>query len=153
MKESVGLSATINIIMIFLVVAFIFLVAIISYAKAFKAASIVVKEIERFEGYNQSSFNFIDGGLATLGYATGNGNKCEATRKSNNMTGNLVRINDVANGLNEKYEYCIYYFNNDGDEKHYSYGVITYMTIDLYMFDMRLRLPVYVRTRRIYRFG
>ena len=52
----------------------------------------------------------------------------------------------------EHFSYCIYKFDNDGDEKHYSYGIVTYMTVDFTMFNLKLKLPIYARTTRIYRF-
>lgn len=47
--------------------------------------------------------------------------------------------------------YCIYKFNDDS--KHYSYGVLTYMYIDIPVISDVLKIPVYSRTDRIYKFN
>ena len=67
MKESIGLTVTINIFIVFLLVAFIFVAGILSYTKAFKAASIVIKQLERYEGYNSLAMDGIDKDLGTIG--------------------------------------------------------------------------------------
>ncbi len=148
MKESLGLTVTINIVIIFLLVAFVFVVGIISYSKAFKAASLVVKSLEKFEGYNGLAYDDINKNLNTLGYERGDSSKCAATKNSTIGEGQLARLTE-----GEYFNYCIYYFNNDGDDKHYSYGVVTYMTLDFSMFNLKAKFPVYAKTTRIYRFS
>ena len=152
MKESIGLTVTINIFIIFLVIAFVFVAGILSYTKAFKAASIVIKQLERYEGYNPLAMDGIDKDLGTIGYVRGNSDKCPLTKNASIGEGSLVRISDLDNGYTEHFEYCIYKFDNDGDTKHYSYGVVTYITVDFYMFNIKFKFPVYAKTRRIYRF-
>lgn len=152
MKQSIGLTVTINIIIVFIMVAFVFVAGILSYSKAFKAASVIVKQLERFEGYNVASIGAINTNLSSLSYQMGDSSKCKETRHATIGEGNLVLINDINNSYTEEFEYCIYKFENDVDNKHYSYGVVTYITIDFYMFNMKLRIPVYAKTNRIYRF-
>lgn len=147
MKESVGLTFTINIMIVFVVVAFVFVAGILSYTKAFKAASLIIKSVEKFEGYNDSSFERINKDLATLGYLRGDSSKCDQTKSATIGDGELVTLNDE-----EHFSYCIYKFQNDGDSKHYSYGVVTYMTIDFTIFNVKLKLPIYAKTMRLYRF-
>ena len=123
MKESMGLTVTINIVIIFVMVAFVFVVGIYSYAKAYKASSLI-----KYEGYNGLAYDQINKDLYTLGYTQGNSSKCSETKNASIGEGKLVTLNDQ-----EKFQYCIYLFDNDGDEKHYSYGVISYITLDFYM--------------------
>ncbi len=147
MKESVGLTFTINIMIVFVVVAFVFVTGILSYTKAFKAASLIVKSLERYEGYNELAFNQINRNLSALAYISGDSSKCPETKEATIGEGRLVTMNNE-----EHFSYCIYKFDNDGDEKHYSYGIVTYMTVDFTMFNLKLKLPIYARTTRIYRF-
>ncbi len=147
MKESIGLTFTINIMIVFILVAMVFVTGILSYTKAFKAASLIVKSLERFEGYNELAYDQININLSALSYMRGDSSKCPLTRNATIGEGKLVTVNDE-----EKFNYCVYFFDNDGDEKHYSYGVVTYITIDFNMFNIKLKLPIYGRTTRIYRF-
>lgn len=152
MKQSIGLTFTINIMVVFILVAFAFVAGILSYTKAFKAASLIIKSIEKYEGYNNLSYDMINKDLMTAGYIVGDSNKCAATKSATIGTGNLVKINNSDSSKNEKFQYCIYKFDHDGDAKHYSYGVVTYMTIDFSMFNMQFKFPIYAKTMRIYRF-
>ena len=147
MKESIGLTFTINIMIVFILVAMVFVTGILSYTKAFKAASLIVKSLERFEGYNELAYDQININLSALSYMRGDSSKCPLTRNATIGEGKLVTVNNE-----EKFNYCVYFFDNDGDEKHYSYGVVTYITIDFNMFNIKLKLPIYGRTTRIYRF-
>ncbi|MBR1376900.1 MAG: hypothetical protein IJ565_03705 [Bacilli bacterium] len=152
MKESIGLTVTINIIIIFVSVAFVFIIGIYSYSKAFKAASLIVKSLEKYEGYNDLAIEQINRDLGSVGYLRGDSSKCAPTRESYKLEGQLV------NSYDQMYQYCIYFFDNDDTESdnrvdnHYSYGVLTYMAFDFTMFGTRLRVPVYAKTTRIYRF-
>ena len=147
MRQSIGMTFTINIVIVFILVALVFLGGTLSYAKAFKAASLIVKSIEKYEGYNTLAYNEMNGKLRLLNYVSGDSTSCALTRNSTIGTGTLVTQN-----YSERFNYCIYFFDSDGDSKHYSYGVVTYMTIDFTMFNIKLRLPIYAKTNRIYRF-
>ena len=52
MKESIGYSVTINIVITFIVIIFAFLAAAVVYFKTNKASNIVVDTIQKYEGYN-----------------------------------------------------------------------------------------------------
>ncbi len=152
MKESIGLTVTINIIVVFLAVAFVFIIGIVAYNRAYKAASLIVKELEKYEGYNDLAIPQIEKDLGNVGYVDGDSSKCPTTREAYGVTGELVLTGE------EKYKYCIYWFDYDEsnadskENKHYSYGVVTYMTFDFNMFGLKLQLPVYKKTTRVYRF-
>lgn|SRR5574344_101904 len=148
MKESIGLTFTINIMIVFILVAFVFVAGIFSYAKAFKTNSMIIKSLEKYEGYNKLSKEQMNKDLSTLGYVRGDSSKCPAAKNSSTGTGQLARLND-----SEDFNYCIYYFENDGDSRHYSYGVVTYMTVDFSMFNIKIKLPLYGKTVRIYKFS
>ena len=63
MKESIGLTFTINIMIVFIVVSFVFVAGILSYTKAFKAGSLIIKSLEKYEGYNELAFDQINRNL------------------------------------------------------------------------------------------
>jgi len=148
MKEGIGLTVTINIIIIFLFVAFAFILGTMSYSKAFRASSMIINALEKYEGYNLLSKNEIDRNLTTLGYMAGDGSSCPSTKKSSFGVGELVTLDEAQNR-----EYCIYFFDNDGDERHYSYGIVTYITFEFNIFGMTMKFPIYNHIRRIYRFN
>lgn len=153
MKESIGLTVTINIIIIFLFVSFIFIIGIVTYSKAYKAASLIVKSLEKYEGYNDLAKAQIDRDLESVGYLRGSSSNCPDSKSVYN-----VNTEDLVTRGDEQFEYCLYWYDYDESDpdilqnKHYSYGVVTYMNFDAAVFGFKIKLPIYVRTTRIYRF-
>ena len=143
MRESIGYTATINIVIIFMVITLAVIAGIISYSKAFRANSKIVNAIEKYEGYNPLTVDEVNIQLAGLNYAVGNSDSCSSTKKG----GTLVKMGD------EEYKYCIYYHEKDGDDIHYSFGVVTYIELDFSFFGMKLQIPIYTRSRRVYYFN
>lgn len=142
MREAIGTTYLLNIIIIFIVTVFAAITGIISYNKAYKVSTRIGDAIERAEGYNTLSKEEIDRVLISLGYRRGNAN-CAATYKN----GTLVTLND------NNFEYCVYR-NDSGakDKKHYQYAVLTYMYFDLPIIS-EFKVPIYVKTDRIYCFS
>lgn len=148
MRESIGYTVTINIIIVFLVLTFAFILGTFAYSKAFRANSKIINSIEKNEGYNDLSKSSIEIDLKNLGYVNGDSSSCSETRISNNYKGYLVQNSNSS----EKFEYCIYRFQSTSDKDYYNYGVITYMTFDIVFFNKSLKIPVYGKTRYIYKF-
>ena len=151
MKESIGYTVTLNIIIIFILVTFAVIFGIVSYSKAYRANSKIVNAIEKYEGYNSLSLIEINNNLTSLGYSP-RGNtpiKCKATRNG----GTLVEDSSFKSTDEILFNYCVYKHTSDGDYKHMSYGVVTYLEVDFSFFGTKLRLPVYAKTRRIYIFS
>lgn len=136
MKESVSYTYLLNIIIIFILVAFMVIMATLSYTKAFRVNSKIVNAIETCEGHNSCSISEINRIVTNYGYQ----NRVNSCPEKDGKTGT------AQNG------YCIYEFENDGDGQHYSYGVLTYMYIDIPVIGDLLRIPVYSKTDRIYDF-
>ena len=135
-----------NIVIIFIILVFAFLAGTLSYTKAFRVNSKIVNELEKYEGYNDLSKREIDRILNVLAYAPIGNNRCPETKTVNGSVGQIVHLN------NEYFAYCIYYFPNDGDGRHYSYGVQTYVYLELPIIGRTLKLPIFTKTSRIYDF-
>lgn len=166
MHQSIGVTATINIVLVLLGVSFAFIFGTMSYSKAYRAGSIVVNALEKYEGYNALSKDEIEKRLWTLGYSVrkigSDGqsiNKCPETRTSSMGDGELVTIASQLGDTSEDeiFDYCIYYYPNDvkdaDDNRHYSYGVVTYIEFEFNILGLDLRLPIYNHVRRIYKFN
>ncbi|MCI8445121.1 MAG: hypothetical protein HFG15_01655 [Bacilli bacterium] len=140
MKQSIGSVFLYNIIIVFIILIFAFLSATISYSKAFRVNSKIMNYIERYEGYNTEAIREINRDLNTIGYRRGNSNKCASSKNGGTL---------VTNGDNQ-YKYCVYRF--EIDSRHYSYGVLTYMDMDIPIISQNLEIPVYSKTDKIYKF-
>ena len=59
--------------------------------------------------------------------------------------------NAMAN-LTSTYNYCIYEFESPSRKDYYSYGVMTYMYVDIPLLNDTFKIPVYSKTDTYYRF-
>lgn len=141
MRESLGSTFTLNLIIIFITILFAVLAGTLTYYKAFKVNTKIINAIEKFEGYNDGAKIEIDNSLTTIGYTFKGNHKCPSEKN-----GGTLQIED------EKFRYCVYYFD-EVDSSYYSYGVISYVTLDIPMVDTFLRIPVYTKSDRIYNFN
>ena len=144
MKESIGSTASLNIIFTFIAIVFAFLAGTLSYYKAFKVNNIIVNSIEKFEGFNSLSISEINSKLSSLGYQRFSGN-CDNNVTYGNLEYNLdFDTNRTVDGI------CIY-INSDTDTHNDQYLVVTYMSINLPIVGDFLKLPVRTVTSPIYR--
>ncbi len=141
MKEAVGGTYVINIIIIFIFLVFAFFMAVFSYNKAFKVNSRIMMSIEKHEGFNNLSLAEITWTMETIGYRKGAKGDCPSTYD----TGELVNMSG------SQHQYCIYRFTID--EHYYAYGILTYMHIEVPFVGELIELPIFSKTDKIYEFN
>ncbi len=139
MKQGLGSVFMFNIIIVFIILVFAFLAATLSYSKAFRMNSRITNAIEKYEGFNSLAKKEIEKNLNTIGYRKGGKKDCPS------KGGTLM-----TNG-SESHKYCVYQFKLD--KYHYSYGVLTYMDMNIPIINQSLEIPIYSKTNKIYRFG
>jgi hypothetical protein len=130
-----------------------FLAATLSYYKAYRVNNYILHSIEKFEGYNDYSKNEIANKLKSIGYERSN-IKCPPNRfekNSYNVEGKLQNSSDDG--------YCIYLYWDEnpksqktGKNVYYSYGVVTYLKMQIPLIGGLVKLPVYSRTYNMYHF-
>ena len=140
MKESLDSTFLYNIVIIFIVVVFGILAATLTYYKAFKVNTRIINSIEKYKGYNGLATSEINNTLTTIGYMNKGNHKCPTTKNGGTLEPE-----------SQDFRYCVYYF--DEDDSHYSYGVITYITLDIPIVNMFVQIPIYTRSNLIYRFN
>lgn len=133
MRQSLGMSQQLNIIIIFILVVFALLAASLSYYKAFRVNNVIVDSIEKYEGYNDFAKKKINNDLGGIGYQKLNSN-CGENNLSENGSGYCVYLNESV--------------KNKNNVKSYSYKVTTYMYIDLPLMNL-IRIPVNSSTMQI----
>ena len=141
MKESIGYTVTLNIVIVFIVVVFAFLSATIVYFKSNKISNVVMNSIEKYEGYNSLSIKDINAQMEALGY-----NESKITCKQEDNNGCLLQ--DSANaGIKG---YCVYGCNLN--DEYYYYRVRTNMSIDIPIINDLLNIPIYSQTNYMYNY-
>lgn len=139
MKESIGSTASLNIMLAFIAIVFAFLAAALSYYKSFKINNVITNSIEKYEGYNDLAISEIDQKLSSLGYQRYE-IVCSEEKKFN---GKLFKLVDGSGD-----GYCIYHYKGD---KYDEYGITTYMTVNLPIVSKFFKIPINTVTNEIYR--
>ena len=131
MNESVGYTVTINIIVTFIVIVFVFISNVIIYYKSNKVGNIITDSIERYSGFNSLAENDINQKLDNIGY-----NKKTITCRKRAGCTNL-------SSSTRKKGYCVYYCN-EGDSYHYE--IKTNMIVNIPIINDVLNLYTYSST-------
>jgi len=146
MKKAIGGVYVYNLVIIFLLIMFGFLMASYSYSKAFRVSKSVTNIIENYSGYagtSSATQTKIDQYLNSIGYnkPTVSVNSCPVK--------NSKKADWAVSGL------CIYKMNvmkdKDKNDLYVTYGVVSYMAIDLPLIEL-IKIPVYGETEKIYVF-
>lgn len=162
MKESIGYTVTLNIVIVFItiIVAFFWFAAI--YFKSNKASNIITSAIEKHEGYNDLSVDEIKKRLNALGYGS-HSIECapSVTDKGANKNKNTVEDTEgtciLTENLNGQgsFGYCVYKCleqDETGDYEYYYFKIRTNMMIGIPIINEILDFPIYSNTNRLYNF-
>lgn len=143
MKESIGYTVTLNIIIVFITIVFAFLFAVLIYYKSNKASNIITTAIEKYEGYNETAENEINDKLTSIGYKFHN-ISCpnSITDKEAEDERCTLDSNDVG--------YCVY---KCYDGEYIYYKIRTNTMINIPIIDNILNIPIYSNTNRLYNFS
>ena len=146
MKKAMAGSYLYTIIIVFMVIVFAFIMGTILYYKSFKTNKMILATIEKYEGYNSFSITEIDRNLKAIGYNVLADGSCPKKENTNALF-----------PYSTNYKYCVYYFDNDDDglagNVYYTYGVLTYVTLDFPFVNLYIKMPIYTKSNRIFRFG
>lgn len=146
MKQSIGYTQTLNIMIVFIMIVFMFIFAMVNFYKAYKINNNIVSSIEKYEGYNNLSENDISVRLERLGY-----DDSSIYCYENNGGCTLVKTDtgSVSNASGER-GYCVYYC--DDGNNYYHYRVATNMFINVPIVRTIIPLKVYSSTETLYDF-
>lgn len=155
MKESVGYTVTLNIVIVFITIIIAFLCAALIYFKSNKVSNLITSSIEKYEGFNSLSLTEINNNLRSLGY-----NKNSITCADNVVEKGA--IDDTCSLMTEiegsgpkitagEEGYCVYKCIEDSEEYYY-YKIRTNMMINIPIIHNVLDIPVYTSTNRLYDF-
>lgn len=164
MKTSVGSTVSMNIVFTFIVIIFAFVMAALSYYKAYKVNNVIADSIEKYEGYNSFAEEEINKNLFSLGYNQSTIN-CGKHKVNGYYEESVDALEPSGNG------YCVYYNvvtcikenNVDVMEKdqngndtgyckseYYNYIVQTYINFNIPIVNQLVKFPVYTKTNSIY---
>ena len=134
MKEAIGSSMILNLIIIFAAVLIGLYVGSIAYTKGFKVRNRIIDIIERREEFSLEAEEEIDSNLRDIGYRIVD-RECP------------VRNGVSAIDINSPYRYCIYEYETS---KGPYYGVTVFIHFDIPLIGNFFELPLYGETKIIF---
>ena len=164
MKQSIGYTVSLNIVIVFIVIIFAFIGGAISYYKAFKINNIIADNIEKYEGYNTLSAAEIRKQLASLGYNMSSVN-CGVNKVKGHTAGQSKAINEnneLVDMNGHIFITFVYYnvskclenssqgYNDYCPAESYNYIVKTYLRFNIPIVNQWIKFPVYSKTNSIY---
>ena len=156
MKESIGYSVTINIVITFIIIIFAFLSSAIVYFKTNKASNTLVDTIQKYEGYSKIAKNEISMKLHSLGYGSRSINCSEEIVGTSalvaNATSTCTYVDPDDATASKNSGYCVYKCVDSGIDNYYYYKIRINMMINIPVIGDMLDIPIYSNTDRIFDF-
>ena len=160
MKESVGFTVSLNIMIVFITIIVAFLCAALIYFKSNKVSNVITSAIEKYEGYNVSAIDEISRNLSSLGYGS-HSITCASSVTDTGAHSCTLVVKVEGRG---KSGYCVYAcyeennFKDVGGEKKYNgeyyyYKIRTNMMLTVPIIQDVLDIPIYSNTNRLYNFS
>jgi len=146
MREAIGQTFLINIIVLFIIIFIILFAGSTSYTKAYKVKNRIISILEEEKGYTTTARQEIDNYLSSTGYKVVPGGKATCNRHYAN--------NNASQGVESPssgYRYCIETFviNRGTENERTFYGVTAFMYFEIPVISSLLELPVYGETKQI----
>ena len=154
MKESVGYTVTLNIMIVFITIIVAFLCAALIYFKSNKVSNVITETVEKYEGFNSLAINEINTKLSSIGYGSRNITCANTTAdkgaKGNSCNIQIINVGGINYG-NGQSGYCVY-LCEDLSADYYYYKIRTNMMITIPIINDLLDIPIYSNTNRLYDF-
>lgn len=128
MREALGNSLLMNLIVIFSGIVILFFVGIMSYSKAYRVKNRIIEVIEKYETYDGNAQNEISADLKRIGYRSISNKKCSEGNKNSTT-----------------YSYCVYEKNDTNNGKYYE--VVTYVQFEFPVIGDFITFPVKGETK------
>lgn len=152
MRESIGNSLLLNLVIIFSGIVILFFIGIISYSKAYRVKNRIIDVIEKYDGYTTGAIDEINKSLSEAGYSLSTKNCNGAQRHLNeiiskkNEAGEEVPLN-IGQLNSSEYNYCIYEISGKSSDSSKYYMVATFVHFDFPVIGDFINIPVYGETK------
>lgn len=150
MREAIGGSLLLNLVIIFASIIILFFISILSYSKAYRVKNRIIEITEKYGVYDGQVANEIGSDLSAAGYDVSSPNRCD------NIRTRLVSEKYPDDKLSEKnlnnygYNYCVFEVsdNSINEDGHY-YVVVAFVKFEFPIIGDMLTIPVYSETKML----
>ena len=150
MREAIGGSLLLNLVIIFASIIILFFISILSYSKAYRVKNRIIEITEKYGVYDGQVANEIGSDLSAAGYDVSSPTKCDDIRAR------LVRERYDNDKLSEEninaygYNYCVFKVSDNSiNEDGYYYVVVAFVKFEFPIIGDMLTIPVYSETKML----
>ena len=154
MREAIGGSLLLNLVIIFASIIILFFISILSYSKAYRVKNRIIEITEKYGVYDSQVANEINSDLSAAGYDVSSPTKCSDIRerliseKYPNEASGEERLSGNLNSYG--YNYCVFeILNNSVNETGTYYVVVTFVKFEFPIIGDMLTIPVYSETKML----
>ena len=146
MRESIGQSFLVTLVVTLVGIIIIILLCAVAYSKTFKIKTKLVDILEKYKGFDdvyQAASGEMESYLLSIGYRRNvNGvSDCPSESPDGRYLGDAIN-NDFS-----QFHYCVYEFDSGiGANRGKYYGVLVYIYFDIPLIGDILEIPVYGET-------
>lgn len=150
MRESIGYTVSLNIVIIFITIVLAFLSAALIYFKSNKVSNVITDTIEKYEGFNYHSEQKINTKLSSIGYDKRSVNCDKYFNRIGDDEQNKCDNNSLTDGSNG---YCVFVCREEYEgDWYYYYKISTNMMFNIPIINDLLDIPIFSNTNRLYDF-
>lgn len=146
MREAVGGSLLMNLVVIFTAIVILFFVSILSYSKAYGVKNRIINVMEKYQVYSVNAKSEINADLKNIGYKSSSKSHCDDALVKRHLS--ELGINSATNLNKDSYNYCIYKVE-DKTTSGYYFLVVTFVSFEFPVIGDVISYPVYGETRII----
>ena len=148
MREAIGGSLLLNLVVIFVGIVIIFFIGILSYSKAYRVKNRIIEITEKYGAYEEVVAAEISPDLKAAGYSASSSNRCDSIRT---RLINEKYSDGLSKNLNEYgYNYCVYEVTNSSvNSTGKYYVVVTFVKFEFPVIGDLLTIPVYGETKML----
>lgn len=167
MREAIGSSMLLNIVIVIIGIISAFYISSIAYSKAFKVKNRIISVIERYDGAcfndiddNDSCYQAIEAELQDIGYSSNISADCEEITVDNDINSiKSVELVYPSHNYDGGHRYCVYKYSvcsgsgskcNSYSNRLTYYKVVTFMHFDIPVIHSFLEFPVSGETKTFY---
>jgi len=158
MRDSIGGSMLLNLVIIFAGLIIVLFISILSYSKAYRIKNRIVEIIEKYEVYNHTNDNVVNDAvdelnpdLMSAGYDASMPSRCANIRNRliSNENGKYYDADLSANLNTYGYNYCVFEVNKSINSTGKHYVVVTFIRFEVPIIGDVLTFPVYGETKTL----
>ena len=143
MRESVGNSTLLYLVVSFSAIIMLFFVGIISYSRAYGVKNRIIEIIEKENGWSENAISSVGESIKEMGYTVTAANFCNKESVKNHM--DKIGTYSLKNGAENGYSYCVYEVSYGSSGKYYV--VVTFVSFNFPVIGNILSIPIYGETQ------